>query len=132
MSLCTRGAGSAGTPSLTTVLAIGALDTEHFGLVVARGGHHNGGIPAGKQGSEVGLGSSSMPDHHPQPSSGVLYSPLCHSSLSRDLGFSPTLGPDHKGTQETACDSTSSAGGPCHHCSLHPPGKGSRGCLLTC
>lgn len=94
--------GSARTPSLDTVLAIRALDTEHFGLVVARGGHHNGGIPAGRQGSEVGLGASSIPDHHPQPSSEVLHYPLRPPSLSMDLGLSPTLGPNHKGTQRRA------------------------------
>lgn len=77
--------GSARTPSLDTVLAIRALDAEHFGLVVARGGHHNGGIPAGRQGSEVGLGTSSIPDHQPQPSSEVLHYPLRPRSLSMDL-----------------------------------------------
>lgn len=40
-------AGPGHHPS-TQFLAIRALDAEHFGLVVTRGCHHNGGIPVGR------------------------------------------------------------------------------------
>jgi len=52
-------------PSALT-LAVRALHAEHFGLVVAGGRHHNGGIPEGeRQGSVAGLEALDSPscDH---------------------------------------------------------------------
>lgn len=46
------------------LLTIRALDAEHFGLVVTRGRHHNGGIPVGRRGSEMGLGALGI-SHQP-------------------------------------------------------------------
>lgn len=50
---------------LAQFLAVRALDTEHFGLVVARGRHHNGGIPGRRQGSETRLGALDIPHQTP-------------------------------------------------------------------
>lgn len=45
------------------LLAIGALDAEHFGLVVTRGRHHNGGVP----GRETKLRDGAGVFRHPIP-----------------------------------------------------------------